>query len=276
MRGGAVEAQLGDRALLERYCYAPGPAGETPLHVHDTYQWCLSVDFPGVYVYRGATVPMPPGALSVLHPDEPHLSRDPHARSIAAHYLVAYFPVAIVSEVATEVAGRPVAEPFFAAPVIDDHQLRAAYATMHAAATGLERDDAQLRFLALATGRHAGLSTRAAQLRVPPRVVGTVKAYLQEHAAEPVALRQLAELVGMSPFHLHRAFSRAVGLPPHRYQIGLRIEAAKRLLAGGAGVARTAVSTGFADYSHLSRHFQSIVGVSPSRYRALSKNVQDR
>jgi hypothetical protein len=48
-----VEAWLREGLLLEKYRYAPGPAEELPKHSHDEYQICLSLNFPGVYGYRG-------------------------------------------------------------------------------------------------------------------------------------------------------------------------------------------------------------------------------
>ena len=54
-----VEAWLREGLLLEKYRYAPGPAEELPKHSHDEYQICLSLDFPGVYGYRGATHAVP-------------------------------------------------------------------------------------------------------------------------------------------------------------------------------------------------------------------------
>ncbi len=72
-----VEAWLREGLLLEKYRYAPGPAEELPKHSHDEYQICLSLDFPGVYGYRGATHAVPVGSLSVVHPGEVHSARDP-------------------------------------------------------------------------------------------------------------------------------------------------------------------------------------------------------
>ncbi|MFH0343791.1 MAG: AraC family ligand binding domain-containing protein [Chromatiales bacterium] len=66
--------------LLETYHYAPGPAGGTPKHCHEEYQFCLSLNFPGEYVYRRARHPVPVGSLSVIHPGEVHSTRDPIPR----------------------------------------------------------------------------------------------------------------------------------------------------------------------------------------------------
>jgi transcriptional regulator GlxA family with amidase domain len=61
-------------------------------------------------------------------------------------------------------------------------------------------------------------------------------------------------------------FREHVGVPPHRYQIGLRIDRAKTLLAGGTSIASAAAAVGFADQAHLSRHFRRHVGLPPGRY----------
>jgi AraC-like DNA-binding protein len=73
--------------------------------------------------------------------------------------------------------------------------------------------------------------------------------------------------VQLSPFHLLRVFRAAVGLPPHAYQIQLRVARAKELLRAGMPIAAVAVEVGFVDQSHLTRHFKRLVGVPPGRYR---------
>lgn len=75
-----IEAWLRGELLREKYRYAPGPAEESPKHSHDEYQICLSLDFPGVYGYRGASHAVPVGNLSVIHPGEVHSARDPEER----------------------------------------------------------------------------------------------------------------------------------------------------------------------------------------------------
>jgi AraC-like DNA-binding protein len=54
--------------------------------------------------------------------------------------------------------------------------------------------------------------------------------YLSEHAGHDVGLERLAALVSLSPFHFARASKHSTGLPPHRYQLNLRIARAKELL----------------------------------------------
>jgi hypothetical protein len=68
-------------------------------------------------------------------------------------------------------------------------------------------------------------------------------------------------------FRLVRLFREHTGLPPHALQIAHRVRAARRLLEVGETIANTAAATGFSDQSHLHRHFQRSLGVTPGEYQ---------
>jgi AraC family transcriptional regulator len=94
--------------------------------------------------------------------------------------------------------------------------------------------------------------------------------YLNDHAGDNVGLEQLAALVGLSPFHFARAFKQTTGVPPHRYQLKVRIEKAKALLeATDTPVTQIAFEVGYESSQALARLFRREVGVSPSDYRRL-------
>ncbi len=67
--------------------------------------------------------------------------------------------------------------------------------------------------------------------------------------------------------HLVRTFHQHVGIPPHEYMVQLRLERARSMLATGAPAAEAAHHAGFADQSHLHRHFKRVIGVTPGKYR---------
>lgn len=79
-------------------------------------------------------------------------------------------------------------------------------------------------------------------------------------------LRSLSEQLGTSRFSALRAFKRHFGLPPHNYQIHLRVEQAQTGLRAGHTPARVAVDCGFFDQSHLTRHFKRVLGTTPAQY----------
>ncbi len=85
--------------------------------------------------------------------------------------------------------------------------------------------------------------------------------------AEPsLGIDDLATAAGLSPYHFMRAFRTTVGVSVHGFVTQLRIQHARRLLANGTPAAEVACAAGFADQSHLIRHFRAALGVTPGQY----------
>jgi AraC-like DNA-binding protein len=249
-----IRAWERDGILFERHDYAPGPAGELPRHAHAEYQFSYSAGFPGEYRYRGARHAVPVGSLTILHPGEAHVVSDPYDRDVPATYLMMYAePEAL--------PGRP----FFSQPVILDAALVGLYVAMHVAG-GLAHEELRAELFARLCGR-SDRRPRGARA-----AVARARAHLEERYGERVRLQELAEVAHLSPYRLNRVFREEVGVPPHRYQLDLRIDRAKLLLARGQPIAAVAADVGFADQAHLTRNFSRLVGLPPSQY---GKNVQD-
>ncbi len=104
----------------------------------------------------------------------------------------------------------------------------------------------------------------------PPRreraVVRRVREFLNEHLTTSVTLDQLAGLVHVSKEYLVRSFTADLGVPPHTYQIHVRVERAKQMLLRGDAISEVALALGFHDQSHLARHFHRLVGMPPGRF----------
>jgi AraC-like DNA-binding protein len=102
--------------------------------------------------------------------------------------------------------------------------------------------------------------------RAEHAAVRRARAYLEERWAQRVTLAELAAHAGLSRFELARTFRAQVGLPPHAYQLDLRIARSRTRLAAGEPPAAVAAACGFCDQAHLTRVFKRAVGVTPARY----------
>lgn len=151
-----------------------------------------------------------------------------------------------------------------------DYLIAAAIRHLHAdlsrPSARIERETALLEVLELLLGRYLHCGDGAGEGR-EPRAVQQAREYLDGHLVENISLRTLAGLVGLSPAYLNRVFRQTVGLPPHAYLTQRRVARAKALLAAGTPPSAVAQQVGFADQSHLTRHFRRAFGVTPGSYR---------
>ena len=83
----------------------------------------------------------------------------------------------------------------------------------------------------------------------------------------PPSLTELAVASGLSKYQLLRRFEVSYGLPPHRWLLQRRVEVARGLIGGGASIVHAAAMSGFADQSHLTRHFTKQLGFTPGAWR---------
>lgn len=111
---------------------------------------------------------------------------------------------------------------------------------------------------------------------LPRHKLHQVTDYIKDSLDQDLSLIDLAALVQMSPFYFARLFKQSTGLAPHQFVIRCRVERAKELLMRAeVAIADIATEVGFANQSHLNRHFKRIVGVTPKVVLENSKNVSD-
>ncbi len=98
--------------------------------------------------------------------------------------------------------------------------------------------------------------------------------YVQEYYTQDLSVAELAAVSQVSPSHFAHLFRTMMGMAPHEYLIACRVEHAKRLLlTKDVSLHEVAYSCGFADQSHLTRHFRRMVGVTPGALRQERRNV---
>jgi AraC family transcriptional regulator of adaptative response/methylated-DNA-[protein]-cysteine methyltransferase len=95
------------------------------------------------------------------------------------------------------------------------------------------------------------------------------KSYLDSRRGERVTLDELAEVVGVSPFHLQRRFKEAFGVSPRGYQEAHRVESVKSSLRNGSRVTDAVFEAG---YGSVSRFYEKPqLGMKARDYRAQGK-----
>jgi len=91
---------------------------------------------------------------------------------------------------------------------------------------------------------------------------------IEDRLGENLSLNDLAESVGLSPFHFSRQFKSEFGVAPYAYVIRKRVAKAQEiLLQGKTALKVVALECGFSDQSHLCRTFRKVVGVTPLEYQ---------
>ena len=98
--------------------------------------------------------------------------------------------------------------------------------------------------------------------------MGKLISVLEQRYDEPWTLEQLARFAGHSRTSLLLVFRQATGKSPIDYLIGLRIEAAKRLLRqSDRSMTEIALEVGFGDSNYFARQFRLVVGRTPTDFR---------
>lgn len=244
-------------------------AAPVPLHFHGSHEVALIEGGRGSLVRRGAPHALEPGALLLIAAGEPHAVEVPPGGEVTARVL--HVPEALVDDVARGLPGRP-RLPRFAAlgggQVADE--LRRLLETLSAPARPTAPREAFERAFAGLLDAHGRPAAAAGQVPALRGEVRRAREHLDAFLDARVSLEDLERLTGLSRFHLARAFSAQVGMPPHAYQAQVRVLFAKTLLRAGYELRDVAARCGFADQSHLSREFKRLVQVTPGRYaRAL-------
>lgn len=92
--------------------------------------------------------------------------------------------------------------------------------------------------------------------------------FIESHFAGEITLEEIATTVGVSRFHMTRAFGTATGHSIMRYVRGRRLtEAAKALSRGAPDILSVALDAGYGSHEAFTRAFREEFGVSPETIR---------
>jgi AraC-like DNA-binding protein len=256
-----------------------GPAGvdllraryvrqQFPRHWHDCFVICVNERGAHASWYAGETVILPEGCVTIVPPGEVHTGRP--VPGAPWYYRAMYVSAAQMAEIAAEVGLPAGTMPAFPGLCLPDPMLADAFLRAHrqceASADALERDTIIAELLLAVVRRHAAWPRGRLDRLVPNAAVRRVEEYIRQSSARRITLDALAGVAGVSRHAVLRAFRRYVGIAPYEYVTQVRVEHAKRLLRQGTPIAAVSQRVGFADQSHLTRHFKRLLGVTPGAF----------
>ncbi|MGG6311467.1 helix-turn-helix domain-containing protein [Paenibacillus macerans] len=100
----------------------------------------------------------------------------------------------------------------------------------------------------------------------------TARQWLLEHAYAPMAMRELADALDITPVQLTRRFRAAYRITPSEFVTRLRLERACRLLEETTHpLEYIAQQCGYENGFYLSRVFTAKLGLPPSEHRKLHR-----
>ena len=92
--------------------------------------------------------------------------------------------------------------------------------------------------------------------------------YITSHLASGLSIAELARLAHMSPSSFKKAFTSTFDMPPGRYILTARLNAARQLLeTSNTLVADIATACGFNSTANFNHAFRKLTHASPSEYR---------
>lgn len=230
------------------------------MHRHDTY--AIGRTLAGVqrFNYRRSRRDSLPGNTLVLHPDEAHDGQAGTPEGF--RYRIIYVEPSLFQDV---LGGHTL--PFIEGGVTTDPRLAAAAEALlrqpEHVFEPLEQAEG-IAELARALATAAGMSMR--KPRGDYFAARRALEYLQANSTRVVAMEELEAATGRDRWSLSRDFRQYYGTSPYRYLTMRRLDTVRRLLRAGQPLAHAAMDAGFADQSHMSRHFLKAFGLTPGRW----------
>jgi len=238
-------------------------------HAHEHFVVGLVEQGTQQYTYRGSSHTTPAGQVFFVNGDEPHTGE---AATMDGYlYRTLCLAPEVLRQLTLDITDRS-GVPYLRGSVVPDRELFTLllrfHRAVHANAPTMRCESLLLSALEYLIESYAENRRHACAIGRECSLIKRVREYLEANYGEDISLAQLAALTSRSPFHLARAFSKAVGLPPHAYLESVRIQRARELLRSGMSLVNAALAVGYSDQSHFTHRFRCHTGITPGQYKS--------
>lgn len=243
-------------------------------HSHPSYSIGVIEAGIGGNYYRGTNYLAPSKSVIFMNPEEVHTGYS--AEELPLTYRMVYPSIDFIQQIASDVQIRGF--PYFKDAVVQNKVLARDILSLHVV---LEQSNSRLaqqsqliEVLSDILLNYADIKLQSIRLGKEHQSVRLIKEYLHDNLSSNISLEELGKITNLNRSYLIRVFRNAVGMPPYTYLNQIRVEKAKRLLRQGISIADAAIMVGMSDQSHLTRHFKRILGITPGRYRNMSRSFK--
>lgn len=233
-----------------------------PKHTHDEY--VISANLTGIEEIwlSGTTAYVKGGQITLYNPGTIQASR---FDSQSVEFISVHIPQSLMKTLANEENVRSEREaPILREGIINNAPMFDALCRFSASAQQGQNCSYQEQELILLCGEL--LETPAMLQSSDEQRVNLIIEYLREHLSVKPQLEVLAQITGLSKYHLVRIFTRRIGMPPLQYHMQLRLHRARDLLRRNVHPLDAAIMLGFYDQSHFINSFRKVMGTTPHHY----------
>jgi AraC-like DNA-binding protein len=218
--------------------------------------------------HDGRTFDLSPGNVFLVRPGEIHSSPGAPRAGILRALVISD---EAIEQYAGEHGARPTGLDWKGGTLPCSPELVSAYqrvfADFHAAPTALQVQSSMVELFANVLREVVAGSPSSERIADCSRQATRMRELMHHHPEGlTMGLDELAKAAGLTRFQALRAFKRKYGIPPHDYQLTVRIGLAVPPLCRGESVTQVAHELGFTDQSHFTRHFKRMFRQTPGKY----------
>ncbi len=257
--GGRVRIAPGAEGIERLEAHFHGQAFSP--HRHDTYAIGITLSGVQTFRFRGERWHCLPGQCHILHPDETHDGAAGTDEGFG--YRIVYIDPWLIQD---SLRGSPL--PFVRHPVVDAARLQEG-CTSEIWDLDEDIDEVARVELVIAAAKLLVDASSGDTEKSGPLALGRLSRVRDLIAARPGERHSMDELEGLSGLDrwtLARQFRAAFGTNPSRFRTMRQLDHVRRLLKHGMSLAEASVEAGFADQSHMSRHFKRAYGLTPGAW----------
>jgi len=227
---------------------------------HSHKEYAVGVTLRGIQHYNlnGSLQLSYPNGVMLFNPEQVHdgMAHD----KTGLEYVMLYIEPELLLEV---IEKKDIV--LFSNPIVYDYKLEQRILSLSNAILG-EKDDALFTELLLSLTDNLIQTDFYTECKKDNTLIKKAKDMLHTNLENVPKLDEICKELDLSKFKFIRMFKANTGISPYQYFLNCKIERAKQLIEKSRDVHSAVAEYGFADLTHLNKHFKSVYGTTAFEY----------